>query len=286
MPRPTELLVNGKGHGLGRTAPMLDLVSGGQFGWMPNMPAYVSNSAYVRRNLIVRLIEAPLAFSYLPDAAKWYATLKTLIELHPRTVEGLQAGLEVQFEEHAFGGAGEIQSDVSKVTRQRSNPSFGYVEKYGRPINAFYAGWIQWLLQDPNTGAPLIATLGKGVQTLLPDDVGATVMFIEPDPTYSKVDKAWLVTNMMPKGDGPVEGRRDQTSAGNMNEFNIEFTGISQYGYGVNQYAQKLLDEMNLTGANPNARPAFTTQIQADIQAAANGYAEGIKNAARTAVSV
>lgn len=285
MTRPTDFLVNGKGYAKGRTAPMIDLVNGGSFGWMPDMPAYVSNAAYVRRNLIVRLIEAPLAFSFLPDSAKWYATLKTLLELHPRTVEGLNAGLEVSFEEHAFGGAGEMQSDVSNVTRARTNPSFGYVEKYGRPINAFYAAWIQWLLMDPNTKAPLIATLGKGVKTLLPDDIGATVMFMEPDPTYTKVDKAWLVTNMMPKADGPVEGRRDLTSAGNMNEFNIEFTGIAQYGYGVNQYAQKLLDEMNLTGANPNARPAFTTSIQADIASSANGYAEQIKNLARTAVS-
>lgn len=288
MARLSDAILNpngvGKAYAKGRTAPMVNLKNGGQFGWMPDMPAYVSNAQYVRRNLIARVIEAPRGFQDLPDPNYWYETFKALIELHPRTIEGLAAGLTAEFVEQPFGGANEMQEDISNVTRQRSTPSFGYIEKYGRAINAFYAGWIQWLMMDPNTKAPLVTTLGKKPSDLLPDYTGATILFLEPDPTQTKVDKAWLVTNMMPKSDGPVEGRRDLTSAGNNVEFNVEFTGIAQWGNGVSQFAQTILDQMNLTGANPNQRPAFVNKIMAAVQDSAAGYAEGIAAAARTAV--
>jgi len=112
-----------------------------------------------------------------------------------------------------------------------------------------------------------------------------TVLFFEPDPAHAKVDKAWLCANMYPKADGAVEGRRDLTSAGSTNEISIEFTALSQVGQGVNAFAQKILDEMNLTGNNPNLRPAFVDQVTANIKAAANGYADRIAAAGRSAVN-
>lgn len=285
MPRPTDLFLNGRGYAQGRNNPMIDIANGGQFGWMPDFPAYVSNSAHVDRNrLIALLVEPPRLFTKLPDSAKWISTLKSLIELHPLRIEGLNAGLEVEYQEHAFGAAGEMQSEVSNVTRARSTPSFTYTEKYGRPINAFYNGWIQWLLGTPENKVPLITTLGAGVESMLSDDLSATVLFFDTDPTFTQIDKAWLMCDMKPKADGGVEGRRDLTSGGQLREIQIEMTGIAQFGNGPRQFAQKLLDGMNVTGANAANRPAFVQQIQSDVLAAAQGYAEQIRTAARTAV--
>lgn len=285
MTRLTDTIIANKAFSRGRTAPMVDLKNGGQNGYMTDFPAYVSNAAYIRRNLIARLIEAPKGFSDLPDGQKWIDTLKTLIELHPKSIEGLNMGLTVEVASNPFGGGGEEQEDPTDVKRARSQPVLGYIEKYGRPINAFYNGWITELIMDPITKVPNIVTRGsKKPADLLPDYIGATVLFFEPDPTFTKIDKAWLCTNMWPKSDGPVEGRRDLTSAGNTQDFTIEFTAISQVGLGVNTLAQKLLDEMNLSGANPNARPAFVDKISADVKAGDKGYAETIAAAGRTAL--
>lgn len=285
MARQSDIILAGKAYSIGRTAPMVDLKSGGQHGFMPDYASYISNAAYVRRNLICRLIEAPKGFDLLPDPAKWRETLKVLVELHPRTIEGLNAQLNVDVTSNPFGGAGEEQEDPTDVKQARSTPSFGYVEKYGRPINAFFDAWIRELIMDPATKVPNVVTRGQAkLIDLLPDFRGMTCMFIEPDPTHTKVDKAWLCTNMFPKTAGQVEGRRDLTTAGNQLEYTIEFTSIAQTGNGVNRYAQSLLDEMNLSGANPQNRKSFLEAISADVKAGANGYAEQIATAGRTAI--
>ena len=300
MSRLTNTILGEKGYGKGRGTPMVDLVNGGQFGFQTDMPSYVSNSQYVRRNVIARLINAPRGFQYLPDPEKWIAALKALVELHPKSIEGFNAQLTVDVQEQPFGGSGEAQESVANVTRARSNPSFGYVEKYGRPITTFFDAWITELLMDPITKAPNIVTRAENQGKLsdvdlLPDFIGATMIFFEPDPTFTRVDKAWLCTNMFPKAGAPIEARRDLTAGGDQVEFNIEFTAISQVGYGVNQFAQRLLDDMNLSGTNPNLRPAFIEQlagktgpgaISADVTAVESGYAEQIGNAARTAVQL
>ncbi len=287
MARLTGTILNGKGYGVGRQNPMVDLDMGGQMGQQTEMAEYVSSAQYVRRNLIARVIEAPKGFDKLPDVDKWRSAFKALIELHAKSIEGFNSQLTVETQETPFGGAGEMIESPSNVTRARSNPSFGFVERYGRPISTFFDMWIMELIMDPITKTPNVVTRGDVTDVdLLPDFIGATVIFFEPDPTYTKVDKAWLCTNMFPKAGAPVEARRDLTAGGETVEFNIEFTAISQVGAGVVMFAQKLLDEMNLTGANPNLRPAFIDQISEDIKKGEHGYAEQIANAARTAVTL
>lgn len=287
MARLTNTIVGNKGYGIGRNTPMVHLDYGGQFGQQTEMAQYVSSAPYVRRNLIALVIECPRGFDDLPDPEYWRSAFKNLIELHPKSIEGYNAQLTVETQETPFGGAGEMIESPSNVTRARSNPSFSYVERYGRPISTFFDMWILELIMDPISKVPNVVTrTGANIADLLPDYIGATVLVFEPDPTYTKVDKAWLTTSMFPKAGAPVEGRRDMTAGGEQLEFSIEFTGISTSTAGVVAFAQKLLDEMNLTGANPNLRPAFVDQISADVKAAETGYANQIANAARTAVAV
>ena len=213
--------------------------------------------------------------------------MKALVELHAKTIEGLQSTLTVEYSETPVGGAGEMQEDVTNVTRARSNPSFTWTEKYGKPINAFLDGWILNLIMDPQTKFPAVVTRGSKKPTdLLPDYNGMTVMFVEPDPTHTKVVQAWLCTNMRPKTGGDVTGRRDLTAAGETVDYQVEFTAVTQVGAGVNKFAQRLLDEMTLTGANPNLRPAFVDQITADVKAGDAGYTAAVNNAGKTAVKI
>lgn len=285
MSRLTEALLQGA-YTRNIDRPMLDLKFGGQQGWAPNLTEWVSNQAYVSRPLICILVEAPRMFSILPEPDKWVASLKALFELHARSIQGLKATLEVETTEHPVGGGKEQQEEVVNVTRERSQPSFTFIEKYGRPIQTFLDYWIRYGLMDPETKFALLSTLGKTeVNDLLADWYSATCLFIEPDPLHKNVDKAWLVTNMFPKSTGTIEAKRDLTSAQNILELEVEFTGLSQYGAGVNAFAQQVLNNINTLYADPFFRPSFADSISADVNAVNKGYKNWTEEVGRTAVT-
>ena len=253
----------------GRKAPMMDLTYGGMMGLTPELAEWVSNQAYVRKNVICILIEAPTGFSQLPNPNVWVQTLRSLVELHALSIEGLNAGLEVEFASNPVGGSGQVQEDFTDVKETLSNVTFRWGEKYGMPVANFFRGWITNLMMDPNSKIANMFTLANTAGTprdQLSDVTSATMLFIEPDPTFNAVVKSWLVTNMMPKSTGEITGRRDLTQAAEPVTYDIAFTGITQFGNGVDLFAQKILDTISITAANPLNRPAF-------VQAYTNGNA-------------
>ena len=271
MARITDAIL-GQAYSVNNTAPMLDLTFGGQQGYAPNLAEWVSNQAYVRRNLICILLEAPKVFSLFPNPEKWVQSLKSLMELHVKTIEGFNAGLSVEFDEHPVGGAGEMQQEVINVKRARSEPVFGFVEKYGRPIQTLLDYWIRYGMQDPDTKFALASTLGKHPDDMLADWFTMTCLFIEPDVLHRKVTQAWVTTNMMPKSNGEIIGKRDLTSDLEILNLSIEFTGISQYGKGVDLFAQNILDRINIEGADPHMRPSFIQDMDSEVAGAQVGY--------------
>lgn len=272
----------------GRQNPLIDVTKGGQMGYAADYTSWVSNQAYVRKNLICILLEGPKGFQYLDNPAKWYATLRAMVELHPISIEGLNQGLEVEVAETSpVGGAGEMHQDFTNVTRQRSNPVFRLNEKYGMPFASFLQGWIRNLMMNEETKIASIGTLAGNKPTdMLADMYSATMAFIEPDPTHTKVVKSWIGTNMWPQGTGEISGRRELGAAGEAVTYDINFTGIFQVGAGVDQMCQTLLDSMSITGANPYTRSSFIDGISADVAATTEGYANGIATLANSAVRV
>lgn len=284
MARLTEAILGQKAFGQYVNQPMLDLTYGGQQGWAPNLKEWISNQAYVRRNLVPVLLEAPRFFQLMPDPAKWTSSLKSLIELHCRSIEGFNAALTVDLDEHPVGGGGEMQQEVINVTRARSEPSFTFIEKYGRPIQTFIQHWIQYALMDPETKYALVGTLENNPDDLLADWYSMSCLFFEPDPTHRKVVQAWITTNMFPRETGEIIGKRDLTASSEMLTLTIPFTGISQYGMGVNLFAQKILDGINMVKSNPYLRPEFIEDISADVKAAAEGYKKNVEDLGASAV--
>ena len=259
MARLTDSLLNGKAFSENRNQPMLDLTYGGQQGYAPNLSQWISNQSYVRRNLVCLLIEAPKFFEKMPDPTKWVQTLRALVELHAKSIDGLAAGLTVDVSDTPVGGGGEVQEEFTNVTRARSQPVFTFTEKYGMPIQSFLRDWITYGMMDPDTKFANIGTLAPEAvpKDMLADWYSCTCLFFEPDPTHRKVIKAWLVTNMFPKSTGDIVGKRELTSASELLDLSIEFTGIAQYNLGTINFAQKLLDNINITNANPYLQKAF-----------------------------
>lgn len=288
MARITEALLDQRAYGTGANQPMLDPTFGGQLGYAPNLPEWVSNQAYVRRQIVCVLLEAPRFFQYMPDPQKWIDTLKAIVELHARTIEGLNAGITLEFEEHPVGGAGEMQQEVTDAKRARSEPVFTFIDKYGMPIQTFLYQWQTYGIMDPDTKFALINTLaGDRPTDALADQYSASMLFFEPDPNHRRVVKSWIGVNMMPKTTGEIVGKRDMASANEMPTLNIEFTGIFQFNLGTNTFAQTIMDSINMTNANPYLKPAVLQGLSADVDASSGnvGYKKNVEDLGASAIS-
>lgn len=286
MSRLTDAIISGA-YSRNIDRPMLDLKNGGQHGWAPNLTEYVSNQAYISRPLVCILLEAPRMFTVMPESQKWISSLKALFELHARSIDGFNAGLKVDTEEHPVGGAGEVQQEIVNVTRERSQPKFTFIEKYGRPVQTFLDYWIRYGMMDPEAKFALLGTMNNGnVRDLLADWYSATCLFMVPDPLHRKVDKAWITTNMFPLSNGEITAKRDLTTSQEMLTLDIEFAGISQYGFGVNQFAQSILDQIRINNADPNMRAPFINRITPDVASVNTaGYDSTTETMARNTVT-
>ena len=269
--------------------PILDLKFGGQHGWSPNLVEWVSNQGFTSRPLVCIVLEAPRMFTQMADSEKWIASYKALFELHSRSIEGFNAGLKVDTEEHPVGGAGEVQQEYVNVTRERTQPKHTFIEKYGRPIQTLLDYWIRYGMMDPDTKFALMGTMNKpDVKDLLADWYTGTNLYIAPDPLHKRVDKAWITTNMFPLSNGDITAKRDLTSSQELLTLDIEFAGISATGLGVAKFAQEILDKISTNNADPFMRPSFVDKISPDVDAtstATSSYRGGLEEVGKTAVT-
>jgi hypothetical protein len=286
MGRVVDAILQDQAFSRGHQSAMLDPQYGGQMGYSPDLGEWVSHQAYVRRNVIALLLEAPLFFQLMPDPGKMISTLRAVIERHPTTIEGLNRTLTVSTDQTPVGGGGEEQEEVTDVKRTRTEPVFTYHDKYGMPISTFFDTWIRYGLMDPDTKFALAGTLANYPSDMLADMYSATVIFIEPDPTHRKVVKSWLCTNMFPKSSGDIVGSRDINNALQMSQLSIPFSSIAQSGLGVDAFAQTLLNSLSITNANPLMAASFKNGIDNNVADAYGGYAQGVETLATTSIKV
>lgn len=271
-----DRFLSGKGPGLGMKNPVLDPSISGQMGFAPDLRYWVNNANLKQQNLIPILIEAPRAFQYLNNPDKRIAILRAMVEIHPRSIEGLDASLNVAVDGTPVGGDGQQQQEFVNVTREVSQPTFVWDDKYGRPFGLTLEDWVTQTMADPATKVANVATLaGNRPTDMLPDQYSMTMLFIEPDPTMRSVIKAFLCANMFPQGKiADYTGRRDITQAMNLVQYSQQFTALTQIGAGVNMIAQTVLEGININNANPNMRAAFIQEISKDVLAAQAGWAK------------
>lgn len=243
-------------------SPTYDLTYGGQHGFMSRIGMigadgksygeWISSQAYVRRNIIPIMIQAPRFFELMPGTEGLIRAYKALLEEHPKTIDGLSSGLTVDTDSHPVGGAGEQQEEPTNVTRAQSQLSFTWTEKAGRAIQKFLNMIIRYGIMDPDTKRPNVASYFTSIEEVnnmyTPDFYSATMLFIEPDITHKVVNNAWLCTNMFPKSDGENVGKRDISAAGEIPEYSIEFSCITMNNEAVHRFADIVL--ASLTSVN------------------------------------
>lgn len=275
----------GDGFMLHAKSRTVDLMKGAQNGWMTHPGEYDPNENYVREDIIPVLLNAPRGFNDLPSPELWIGALKVLIEEASKSIEGLNSTLTPEYGEVQFGGGGEIQHSITNMTRTPSEPTHVWDEKRGRFVQNFLEGWGTMLLMDPETKKPGVITLPGNENKdldLSPSYRSATVIYIEPSADMKTVVNCWLCLNMMPKSFGDNTGKRDLNSAKELLEHSIAFTCISDNSRGSFDIAQKILDDLRLTGINPNNRKALLDGVSADVAAVKAGVLDRIAESANT----
>jgi hypothetical protein len=259
---------------------VLDLRYGGQNGWSPDFSTWLNNQPYVSSPLICLVLEYPRGFAKFPDADKWIGALKSLCETKAKRIEGLSKRLEVNTDEVPFGGGGQKHEVPTNVTEAPPNISFTWQELVGMPVNRFLTSWINLLIMNQNTKYADAYTNGIQLTDTLADQYSATMAFIEPDRSFKSVNQAWIVTNMFPKGTGDNNAKRDLNSPQEIRELNIEFAGIAQQGAGVNEFAQLLLDRIDIKGASPEYQRSHVQKIADRLQAIKHGFSDTVDSVA------
>ncbi len=241
-----------------------------------NYDSWISNQAYVKRNIIPVVLKYPKFFDFLTSKDKLIESYKALIELHPLSIDGLSSGLTVEFDEHAVGGAGEMQEEIINVTRARSTPSFTFKEKAGKSIQKFVDFIIRYGYMDPDTKQPLVAQhmtdYDATKELYSPDFYTGSVLFIEPDVLQKSVVDAWLCVNMAFKGNGDRTGKRDVRAAGEAPEITLESTAITLNNEAVLTMASEILDAMTIIDTLPDKMDLPITEIDSGVADADTGF--------------
>jgi len=267
--------------------PVLDLKDGGQQGYLSQIgkvgadgkyyDAWISNQAYVKRNVIPVVLSYPKFFDFMPEKDSLIAAYKALIELHPTTIDGLSSGLTVETDSHIIGGAGEEQEEITNVTRAKSSLSFTYKEKAGKSIQKFLDFIIRYGYMDPDTKKPLVSKYIANMTDIggmyTADYYTGTVIFIEPDALYKEVVDAWLCTNMFFKSNGDRTGKRDIKTGGETLDLSIESSAITMNNEATLLLADSILTKLTIINNIPEDGIVTPTNvIDPTLAKQATGY--------------
>ena len=264
----------------------LDLAYGGQQGMAPALKQWVSNQSHVKSNILVFVLEAPKFMSLMNTPDKWYSGLRAAIELHPISITGFNAGLEVAVHEKAVGGAGEMQQSYTNVTRARTVPVINWVDVEGNLIQHLLEYWIRFGLMDPASKIPLATTRsGYTADDWLADWYAATIMAVEPNRSHSKAMRGWITTNFFPLSTGDITGSRNLSTENEVVDLSITFSGLTESNLGTLKCCQRILSEISTLNADPWLSGCFVSGVDSSIASATNtGYRKGIDDIIATSI--
>ncbi len=288
---PHDKLLQDNAFGFYQQAPSLNPRYGDSQGFNPDWDNFDSHTPHLRRNMIAIVLAPPAGFADIDPSGSMARIFKALVELHAKTIDGVQGTVEWEYQSTAYGGAGEEHFRVSDAKISPTTPSFVWVEKEGKPIKRFFDAWGRGLLMDPYNKVPYVVSMKNNRdywkrQLLLPSYQGATVMFIEPDATNQFALDAFLSTNMQPETSGENTQRRELSAGGEILEYTIGFKATTQTGPGVRSVANRLMQTLDLRNAQSTLVPAFMDSVAGVLKTpAASGYAESLVAARQNAIN-
>lgn len=288
--RLRSAVLNGKSFsraGLDDT-PMLSPKWGGQWGFATHVGTldedgvhraeWISSQAYVPRDIIPLLIQYPKFMDFMDEPELWKNSWKAMVEVHAETIEGLNGEITVETEENILGGSGSIVMDEPTATKiARSNVTYAWTEKMGRPFQRLLEGYIKYGILDPFTQVALIGQISKEAREMFrhglftADFYSSAILYIEPDVTLSHVVKAFLHMGAFPKSAGENTAKSDRANAKAISKLSVELAGFTVSNDSIMQFAQQQLEELTVRDTQPMTELPFDDR-DADISDDTSDY--------------
>jgi len=276
--------------------PTIDLRLGGQWGLLPRIGGvsaekpiheWMHEQAYLKRDIIPIVLEVPRMFDLMPNSKDWKEAIKAMLEVHAKTIDGLNSSLTVDTTEHELGLSGATFKEISDVKREATSVSITLQEKYGIPFEILLDVWIRYGMMDPDLKAPLITRIASADQ--LPkawtaDWYSMSAIFIEPDVMYRKPIHSWLVSNMFPTSNPDIIGKKDKNSGRELKEISLELGGfaVPHTNKRVHKLATATIEQLELWSKDPEEILLPVESVDPSIASTPDEaiYYEGVKSAA------
>jgi hypothetical protein len=215
---------------------------------------WVTNTPYVQRDIIPIVMTTPLFFDLMPNGQRWKQQFIALMELHAKSIDGLDQSLTLDTDDGTYVGRHEKQEVITRVGRNQSKPKFTFTDKMGAEVGNFWNDYIRYGIEDEEVGLPLSSRLlGAGEREMwTPDWYTFTMLFIEPDVTHREVIHAYLVSNMQPISAPTITGKRDIQGGREIVEHEIEFSGITEVRGGIIELGTAVLKTIGTLNLNPD----------------------------------
>lgn len=284
--RMRDILTSGDAYSRLDSGPMINLSNPGSLGPQADNEFYLSSQPYMRQRVIPVVYAAPTGFEALDNQRAYIEALNSIMTTRTRTIEGLVKTVEVEYAQSQFGAAGENMNSWARTSRAPSDIVHTLPEFYGKPVNRFFQMWIDYFLGQADSQRPLVTTLdgGPGINDLLDDVVGLTMLYIEPEPLYRYALEAWLVTGMKPRTAGEVVGNYDKLTPLEETVYSIGFAGTTLHSQHAKTLADQWLQDHLLVGTSPTLQPTGFTDVDAAVRAAGGGYGAVLDRAATNTI--
>lgn len=270
---------------LGQTdaAPHLSLMYGAQNGYVPRLGGkdhgktfaeWVSATPHVANQIIAIPLYAPGFFNVVagPQQARELQKIwADVFSVHCKTITGLNSTLTTETAETQMGPSGSMfLEEDTKVTRERSQLSYGFDERLGRSIGNFLDFLIRNTAGHEHTQTPLIASNPKFRKYMkgrawTSDMKSGVILYAEMDVINVNVIKAWLAGNVRNKKGGTIEGKYDISAGRELVTYDVDMMAFVESGEYIRRYAQHIVDRMNVFLTNPETDlPIFMNKDDAN----------------------
>lgn len=209
--------------------------------------SWLKSQAFVQRNVICIALFDSLnsAASNIPNLPYYEEAIKATVGLHARKITGLKDGVFL-----------DTENDI--ILYEDIEPVFTFGERFGKPIYNLF----EVILHQNRKLGNKQASYTFNEDRIRRNVINFQLLFIEPDPTHTRVVSAWLLKDVYVKSVKGDDGRRDLTAELNSNYKTIvTFGGTTARGETVIKTAEEEFGKLSSLSANPYSRTGYVTSL-------------------------
>ena len=250
--------------GAAQFADVANIQAGAQLGIGPRILQIDAATPLVFNPAIIVLLTAPTMWDRYPAAKN---ALKSLFEMHAKSVSGLSFGYTLNFADTPNGHDGQQLSMPTNSQRTAVSPSFTWPEIYGNVVWNLHYKWITEIQHPDTQVSHLSANFSDDqVPAWLLSTISASFIAIQPDPTGipDRIIDAAVYTAVIPTETGDLGIKREINSAESP-ERSITYKALVQHNDNTRELGRLVLKAMN--AHKPDFQRATTyKEVESSLQ--------------------